>query len=1130
MANCSPKKDIISRTKYLNQCTGTVLLEGGSCQQTSGAGDGATTINLPHLQFSYIRTAWNIVRPPSSDTKTIVNGSKKPKYNEVAIQVPVGEDQDGNVVLGSTYYKQQEYAYDENTGESVPVFERQCQADIGYDERYFYHVFEWPLSFTLEPRTVGGFVSTTTTITNSEDNTTTTTITYEVESSSVSAQLSLAKVDSQVEGIPEGSPIYHGGTDSNAIFFQYESTSKTVLAAGDKINGWTVSKVVNYNAVHANDATFYVSKTVRKRISKRSKKNRSPSFIFINNNVSKTNKKRRETESANTFIDVVNPGDIVSGSKAIRPGTTVVSIEGNKINLSQPLGKGKVKEVKFYSAQVTNSQNDGTVCYAELTGTGSNFVPDAFYDINSSSGPQSTVATVRHVFNDDRNFNVDLTTVGSITVEPRSLRDRGGNNNSEERKHYLVTFTDATVISNINDINIQVTQNLSASGVSTDFSIGKIELVDNKSFKIWFISNKSDSNSFVRAWSVSVGSTTTGNRIKVVAGKGIINRSAVVGTYVSNDKKQFVYKPLLYKTDEECDDTRYEDSNAQYILGDVVLSDSTDYLIDAWLCVKPETNLAYDINNIYWNLFNRPVDKEKMEYWISQYRDDISDLKLKILNTEQQALAGRYVSKIVSSECGNPIDKDYTKVYYPYDEFKTFDDLIRPLSTGIGEDPCLDIKAAPAYTEEELKNTISKNIEGNFTLSAITVPNEMYRKLVSDENSLQNMLLRAVRTVSTSIPKSTQIPNLPPQIEAEDSSNIDHIAPNANRLPPRIKKIQYFIDDMSLISDTELDPYAPSNNIEIVLKSIPRWTSVTTVDGINGDDVSPGNGIRVVSNKTNGYLDTIQVLTGEFAPVSPEITIPGLTPPAPTKAWVQDTADTADGGVIAGPWPSNVWHGAGINYQQEYEKLLNFRINEISEYVSDAVKNKGNPFQDNPEYAKIMKTIMPSDTKIVVDSTAAFPSSGYLMIPKYTVKIDVNPETKNESTKFYYLGEEIVYYKRKTQTEFRQCTRGMFGTSPDFETSVSTSEIDAGVYYIIKSLGNTNWQNYGAPAGAGIGTIFQATKDGVGSTETGEATLFESTNIPFNNKPVVNAVTNSYEKRNYVVQYWPVQIQDKDVI
>ncbi len=1127
MANCSPKKEIVNRTKWYNRCTDEVqLTEPENCLIP---GFGLTTTPL---SFTYTAVAWNVVRPPSNNTRTIVNGSKKPKLIDVGVRVPVGEDQDGDVVMDTTYYKQQEYVLDEDSGESVPVFERECQADMGYDEKYFYHVFEWPLSYTLEPRLVGGFTKTTTTSTSTGTDggapTTTEITTYSTESSTVSAQLTLAKVDSQVEGIPEGSPIYHGGTDSNAIFFQYEATSKTVLAAGDKINGWTVSKVVNYTAVHSNDTTFYVSKTVRKRISKRSKKNRSPSFIYINNNVSKTKKKRRQTESENTFIDVVNPGDLVSGSKAIRPGTTVVSIEGNKINLSQPLGKGKIKEAKFYSAQVTNSQNDGTLCYAELTGSGPSFVADAFYDIDSSSGPQSTIATIRHVFNDDRNFNVDIVTVGSITLEPLSLRDRGGGNNSNDRKHYLVTFTDATVINNINDINIQITQNLTASGINDTFSIGKIELVNNKSFKIWFKANTSGDNSFVRAWNVSIGSTTTGNRIKVVAGKGIINRSAVVGTYVSKDKKQFVYKPLLYKTDEECDDTRYEDSNAQYILGDIVLGDGTDFLNDAWLCVKPESNLAYDINNIYWNLFNRPVDKQKLEYWISQYKNDISDLKNKILNTEQQALNGRYISKVVSSECGNAIDKDYTKVYYPYDEFKTFDDLIRPLGTGIGEDPCVDVKSAPAYTEEELKNTISKNIEGNFTLSAISVPPEMYKKLISDENSLQNMLLRAVNTISTSIPKSTKIPNLPPQVEAEDSSNINHIAESANRLPPRIRKIQYFIDDMSLISDTELDPYSESNNLEITLKSIPRWTSTTTVDGITGDDVNPGNGIRVLSNKTNGYLDNIQVLEGAFPPPAP--VIPGFPSPDSTLEWVKDTEETADGDTLAGPWPEYVWHGANVNYQQNYEKILNFRINEISEYVSDAVRNKGNPFQDNPEYAKIMKTILPSDTTIVVDSTAAFPSSGYLMIPKYTVKIEVNPETKNEDKKFYYLGEEIIYYRRKTQTEFKQCTRGMFGTTSTFETSVSTAEIDAGVYYIIKSLGNTNWQKYGAPANAGVGTIFQATKDGVGSTETGEATLFESTNIPFNDKPVVNAVSNSYEKRNYVVQYWPVEIQDKDVI
>jgi hypothetical protein len=140
------------------------------------------------------------------------------------------------------------------------------------------------------------------------------------------------------------------------------------------------------------------------------------------------------------------------------------------------------------------------------------------------------------------------------------------------------------------------------------------------------------------------------------------------------------------------------------------------------------------------------------------------------------------------------------------------------------------------------------------------------------------------------------------------------------------------------------------------------------------------------------------------------------------------------------------------------------------------------------------------------------------------VKKEINPETRNETLHHYYLGEEIIYYRDKTETQFLQCTRGMFSTTSSFDKTANTGDIESGVTYIIKSLGSVNWKDYGAPDGYGVGTIFTATSDGSGTDESGEVYLFESTMTPFTGSTYA---LNSYQKNNYLSQFWPISIQDK---
>ncbi len=971
MSNCSPKKDRVEATATFTY-TPAAVQEGLASQPVT-------------LSFTYIDKFWHEIRPPSNTRKTLQNGQKKPKTRTTYIAVPSGETADGEVTFTNQEYIQQEYDYDPATGISKPVYERQCIAEISYDEKYFYHIIEWPTSHTMETRAVGGFTETSTTSTTSGDNgsVTTTISTYAVESSSVTANFSLAKVESEVVGLPDGSIAYHGATDDNKIFFTYSSNSDVVIGVGDVVNGWTVNKVVNYNTVYTGvDQTYYMTKKIRKRVSKTSKKNESPSFIYINNN------------SAGSSTAVVAVGDKVSG-KDIENGTTVTAVDGNKITLSKPLKGRKIREALFKKNTVANKVNETTLCYAEISNGSSSFIADQAYT-----------------------------------------------------------------------------------------------------------------------------ATGSGASIKVICGKGIINRSAVVGCYISKDKKEFRYTPLFYSKDNDCAPTITSDEYSEYVLGDIILSDSSELLSSKLLVTRPKTNLAYNINNIYWKNFNRPVDQDSLNKWISKFNNNIIELENTIVQHENAVLGSKKVSRAVDSECGNNLHQEYTKVYYPDQEIKAFNDAISTFQQEVTQDPCVEVKASDAYTKDEIANIITSNISGLTSLSSIRLPEEMYKQIVSNPDSLQNMLLNALDTIGASVPTSTTIPSLPPQIEGDNKSSQIFSTEEVTRVPPRMKSLEYLVDDLSFFSDVELTPSASGNIFSFTIKSIPRWTGTVSCSGVSGDDIQPpGTGLRIVINKTGGYVNSITASGVSFnANTSIENPLFPLNPTTTTKSWV--------GGS---PYPATIWQGAGTNYQQEFEKTVEFRFNEVTEYVTESIRTKGSPFVDSPIYAQLTTALGNTDTTIKVNSTDGFLSSGYLIIPKFIIKQEKNPETKNINTNHYYLGEEIIYYRSKNSTQFLQCTRGMFDTTSTFEMSVNSGKIEKGVTYIIKTLGSVDWQSYGASSEAKVGTIFTAEKDGTQTTESGEVYLFESTLTPFDNAPDVNQVAHSYEKRGYLTQYWPIRVQNKTV-
>ena len=1082
MANCSPKKDPVDKT---------LTFTYPECPAPEGQPAAQITIEFP-----YIEKYWYEVRPPDAASKTIINGSKQEKLRKSVIQIPDvdAENSSGeNVNFVDQVFYQPEYEII-GSGDDIksrPVYERYCKADKVYDEQYFYHIFEWPLTHTLPARPVGG-ITVTTPPPSADPEAPEPCPVYAVSSTSVSGTFTLNRVDSQVIGLPTGSVAYHGGTADNKIFFYYENTTnKDMIAVGDVINGWTVDKVVNYNSEHFDEKSLRTTESVRRRVSKVSEKNKTPGFIFINKNDGAEDR-------------IINVGDKVTGY-GIQKETFVESIQGLKIFLTKPLKyktKRKVRNVKFTNTGLANNISNQILCYAELSGSGADFVKDQFYSKDTPSTPQYT-STVYHVFDDRKNKDIQLTTTKDIRVQAKNKNDEGGSNDSENRKYYLVTFLDDTTISANSDVQISITDDQTASGVEKSFTfVSKIEVVDSKSFKVWFKKQNNKVNTYVRGWNVTRvqnGATIPENRIQVIAGKGIIDRSAVCGVYVSNDKKFYTYTPLFYSRDGFCESTYLEDEVGKFALGSVILSDGTYYLQQQFLCVSPANDTAYQLNNIFWTYFNRPAEKNELDTWISRLAgSDFLTIQKEIVDTERLKLGTRTVQAVKDSECDNTITPDYSKVYYPHSEFQTFNEYIAPIENDTNFDPCVDVKTPKSYSKEELDSIITSNLQNSFDFANINLPQEMYKQVISNENSLQNTLLRAIESIGGSVPKQTTIPNLPPLIEGEDKSSQVFRTEAGYRIPPRFKSLEYVIEDFSFVDDSALFPDSDVNNIEIQIKSIPRWTGSVTPSSAAGWQAN-------VNTDGEGFITTVTISAVAF--------------PAPplggsTTAWA------------AGPAPTTFWHGDDTNYQVTFDKILNFRVNEVSKNLSNAVKNKGNPYMDEPPYAKLTQELKTSDTTITVDSTHDFISAGYLIIPKFIVKKEVNPETRNETLYHYYLGEEIIYYKDKTETQFLQCTREMFDTTSSFEKTANSGDIQSEVTYIIKTLGSVNWKDYGAPDGYSVGTIFTATSDGSGTTESGEVILFESNLTPFSGS---NYAIHSYQKNNYLSQFWPISIQNKAV-
>lgn len=652
-------------------------------------------------------------------------------------------------------------------------------------------------------------------------------------------------------------------------------------------------------------------------------------------------------------------------------------------------------------------------------------------------------------------------------------------------------------------------------------------------------------------YSVTRGGASTGITVCARAGKGIINRTAIVGTYFSKNKKQIEYDPIFYSIDPNCEKQYFEDENGIYVLGSVIWDDNSR-LSGKFLLTEPKNTDAYKIASIYQSFTYALIDKETLEQFVNKlqtknYLQVYNEIKAYATSN----LNGKKAAANIDDICRDELTLEYILAYDPIPELGDLQEKIQAVSQNVADDCFVNLRGdeEPILTIDGVKNKFSEII-ANSVANSTVVTKEYYDQLLSNEDSLINRINNASSQIKKSVPDKTKVNNLPASIEGQDDSGVRWIAKNFRDLPPSMDRVKFYPNDILIGTDRDLDPTldldpaTTSNQPKIIIRSKPlwKWNGASTWSHTKTHSGSCGtftSTLHVDVNTSGGYLNTITSRTGVVTS-PPPISCPGDAAALPCicpTGWTSpqekkddknihfgekkdpwdfsklssqqvgyigatnsdlnpilrdlDNKDRSDDSDILNPtasiYPKLLW-AENINYQMDYHKLFSFRLEEVSELIGETVTNFGNPYLDSPIRSKITKDISAGDTTIYVQSTAGFLSSGYLIIPKYTKKL-YTTETGNITSYFTYCGEEIIYYKSKTATSFNDCERELFGTTSDFEVTLPSYSMETNVWYKIESLGTTNWELAGAGKNAKVGTVFKATKPADGS---GTVQLFGS--------------------------------------
>lgn len=1005
-----------------------------------------------------------------------------------------------------------------------------------------------------------------------------------------------------------GRPVlYHGGTDDNAIFFNYEPENIT-----------TDSTNKNSTINHVFDDPANVTTGLTSSNSDVTVTPKAVADLGGGND----SKERKHYEVEINGVNIASPSDIVItiNSNQSASGLTqsqfevsrIKLISGTKFKVWFKTHSGVNSYVRNWSVKFgkTASQDVGSTTKLLAIGdtiNGATITNIVNYIVD--------VALKRGVSNSSNKNAFDSGITQSQFIELGGTADGYSQTNGwlhlnavndlvEGMQVFGEGIKDGTKITAVDSANniIYISKNIKKQKVkSVKFADAAVNRVSKHTLCYATISGGSDFTADTKYTSNS------GIEVTVRAGKGIVNRSAVVGIYYSKNRKEIEYSPIFYSADDSCVPETDSDEYGDWVLGTVRWDDNTK-TDNKFLMQSPKGQIAYKISSIYLSFTLAPIDRDTFKIFLGQYNKDKNIIRLySYINAYvKSTLKGKKAASTFDDLCRDEIVLDYFKAYEPDLEMNDVNTAIVDIDSSI-DDECL-IKIDPVdENKDPNKNeqyTTLQQVEDRFTeiinksISQSSFMNEDYhKKLVSDDDSLLNRLKGASKATMTSVPQVTEIDNLPPAVEGSDDSGTRNIVNSYRDLPPSMDRVKYYIEDLIIADDRymspnlDLDPGTTVNQPRIVIRSKPCWewdgnlsnaitvtsgavsgiiniTVQTDSDGYVTNIISsPGGATHGTQNTFNpgtpatgvegqpGYIPGVSAVgcTYSAAWVTPrtksdednlyvgeraesfgsgayyEATNSSLPPALRDLDYKDRNSDDDINAPDAFTYPRVLWE-PNVSYQMDFYKMFWFRLNELTELVGETLLNLGSPYLDDPIRAKIMEDITSSTTSIKVETTAGFLSSGYIIIPKYTKKIQTD-ENGNNAPYFTYSGEEVIYYGSKTDTTFDNLSREALGSTSQQLINVPATETEEGVRYKITTVGDTDWEKMGGPKNPKVGDIFVSTKPGAGTGQvdvfgtTAEETpeinkLFSSVNTP------KVSVISSYEKGFSVAQHWVYRLKE----
>lgn len=865
------------------------------------------------------------------------------------------------------------------------------------------------------------------------------------------------------------------------------STTK-LLSIGDTINGHQITNIVNY----------VVDVALKRTVSSKSKQGINETRVTESKFISTTGGTNADFNRTKGWLHLNATNDLVSGMEVfgdgVSDGTYITGVDNANrfIYINKPVNDSKIKIIKFADAAV-NRVSVHTLCYATLDGNGSNFSPDTEYTSNDIS-------------------------------------------------------------------------------------------------------------------------------IIVRAGKGIINRSAIVGVYNSKDRKEIKYTPIFYSSNNKCIPEVDSDEYGEFVLGTIAWNDNTKDT-NEYLMFSPKNEIAYKISAIYLSFTLAPISRDKFYYFLELYNEDKNIITLyeRINSYVLSNIGSKKAASTYDDVCRDSINLDYFKSYDPVQELNILDLSSSSIIDAINDECILKFQNAKnaelpqGYdTIDSVKDRFAEVVEKSLSNSSF-LSDEYYNKLINDKDSVVNRVKEATKKTNNVVPVATRVDNLPPSVEGSDNSGIENIAYSYRDLPPAMDRVKYYVEDLIISDDRymspnlDLDPGTTVNQPKLVFRSKPCWTNSesstialdVTVPGVAAATININinkDSDNYVTNITTslGSLTSLKVNnliigTNATAGTPTDTSDPGYIAPGSagyvasspgtpgsgcnyTVQWKAPSPKDASDNIYVGERSESMGSGAyyestnsslppnlrdlhykdrssendisdpttsaypkvlwepNVSYQMDYYKLFWFRLNELTELIGETLQNLGNPYMDSPINTTITEDVTSVSTSIKVVSTVGFLSSGYLIIPKYTKKIQTD-EGGNNSPFFTYSGEEIIYYGSKTDNSFDNIVRGSIGSTPVFLKTITAPEMKKGTKYKIVILGNTDWSLYGAGVTPSIGDVFIANGKGKGtgvvevfgtnSESNPDDTILEGSQLT----PKISIIT-SYEKGFSVSQHWVYSLKE----